>query len=44
MTPEDWQEKSLSARDVALTLNQQTVDHWLALLRKHLATRALARP
>jgi glycosyltransferase involved in cell wall biosynthesis len=44
MTPEDWQEKSLSARDVALTLNQQTVDHWLALLRKHLATRALVRP
>jgi glycosyltransferase involved in cell wall biosynthesis len=43
LTPEDWQEKSSSAREVALTLNQQTVDHWLTLLHKQLASWGLAR-
>jgi glycosyltransferase involved in cell wall biosynthesis len=44
LSPQDWEEKSYCARKVALTLNRQAVDHWLALLRKQLAARTLARP
>jgi glycosyltransferase involved in cell wall biosynthesis len=43
LTPEDWEQKSSSARDAALTLNRQTVDHWLALLNEQQASRARAQ-
>ncbi|EAQ96564.1 glycosyltransferase [Congregibacter litoralis] len=44
LTPEKWQEKSSDARNVALTLNRQTVEHWLGLLRKQRGSRKQARP
>jgi len=36
LSPREWEEKSSNARAVALELNQRTIDHWVALLRRQL--------
>jgi glycosyltransferase involved in cell wall biosynthesis len=44
MPAQRWQEKSATARQIALALNRQTVEQWLALLGRYAVEPVMAQP